>query len=195
MAYTYYAFIEDDLADISSQPASAWTVEIWLRIGATLMTSVIALVVWFAVILRTEQTPYTLMVKPAAETLESGVSSSKDLTTISNELSFQVDALDLKRIGGDLTAVGKSEFGGQHAAVMQYQYGDSIILVYTFGHKTKVFQDMTQLDVPDNHFYLTSGGAVSVVAWKDKESGYRAIAAKATEKDILALAENVVGGS
>lgn len=165
------------------------------RLTVLLVTAIFSVIVWCFLIVRKEQTPYTMMVEPATETLETGITASKDLSVVSKELAFKVDALDLKRWGGDLTAIGRSEFGGQHAAVMQYQYGDSIILVYTFPHVTSLFGDMKRVDSTGQPFYVTSGGAVSIAAWKDKECGYRALAAKATEKDILALAENVADRS
>jgi len=51
---------------------------------------------------------------------------------------------------------------------------------------------MRRIVAGKNQFYISSGGAVSVIAWKDRHSGYFALAAKATEKDIANLAGKIV---
>jgi len=114
------------------------------------------------------------------------------MTSLSQQVGFQVSVPNLKRLGVDVTTIGESEFGGQPAAVMQYEHGSYTFLLYSFNKSGKLIRQMKQVDNGSHHFYVTSGGAVSVVVWKDRYTGYHALAAKSTEQDLLELAENVV---
>jgi len=164
----------------------------WYRQGAYVATAIVAATVWFIMIGPKEVTPKTEMIEPATSTLTAGLNQTKDVASVSKDLQFSIVAPDLKQLGGKLTKVGKSEFGGQQAAVLQYQYGKSVFLLYRFLQPSKQFNQMKQVQAGKNLFYVSSAGAVSVIAWKDRKSGYYALASKATEKDLLALAGKMV---
>jgi hypothetical protein len=51
---------------------------------------------------------------------------------------------------------------------------------------------MRQIRAGKNLFYVSSAGAVSVIAWKGRRDGYCALAAKATERDLITLAGKTV---
>ena len=164
----------------------------WYKQGAFITTGIVAAAIWFVMIGPKEISPKTEMIEPATNVLSTGVKPAKDLNTVSKDLNFKVVPPDLKQLGGKLIQVGKSEFGGKPAATMQYQYGKSVLILYRFIEPIKLLDEMKQVHAGPNLFYLSSGGAVSVIAWKDHHSGYYALAAKATEKDLLSLAGKVV---
>jgi hypothetical protein len=67
-----------------------------------------------------------------------------------------------------------------------------VLLLYKFDQASDQFKEMKQVHAGKNLFYLSSAGAVSVISWKDRRSGYYALAAKATEKDLVGLATKMV---
>lgn len=164
----------------------------WYRQGAYIGAGLMAAAVWFIAIGPKIATPKTEMVDPAATILETGIKQAADQNAISKELGLKVAPPDLRQLGGKLTKVGKAEFGGAQAAVMQYQYGKSVFLLYYFAQPSKQYKDMSLVHAGKNQFYLSSAGAVSVISWKDRRSGYYALVAKATEKDLVALAGKMV---
>lgn len=164
----------------------------WYKQGVYMATGLMAVVLWFTMIGPKISTPKTEMIDPATDVLTAGLSHPADVATVSKDLKFKVTPPDLKQLGAKLTKVGKSEFGGQEAAVLQYQYGKSVLLLYSFNQESKLFKEMKQVHAGKNLFYLSSGGAVSVISWKDRRSGYYALAAKATEKDLVNLAGKMV---
>ncbi len=169
---------------LTPEPAEVW----WYRRGAYLVTAILILLLWFIVIGPRKSTPMTDIVDPVTRTLESGVKEPKDLKAVSKELGFPVVAPDLRQLGGKLIRAGTGEFGGEPSAVMQYQYGRSVFLLYRFQQRAGQIEEMRMHRIGKDPFYVASGGAVSVVAWKDRRTGYYAVAAKATEKDLLGLA-------
>ena len=164
----------------------------WYRQGVYVATAIAAVVIWFVMIGPKVATAKTEMIDPATETLSTGLKRTADLTTLSKELKYRVIAPDLRQLGAKLTRIGKDQFAGQPAAVLQYQYGKSVLLLYRFNRASKQFRDMKQVRAGKSLFYLSSGGAVSVISWKDRRAGYYALAAKATEKDLVALAGKMV---
>lgn len=184
--------ISDEPAIIAQQHEPQRGEVWWYRQGAYITTAVVAFVLWFTLIGPKEFSPKTEMVDPAADALNTGVPSVQDLGSISKTMGFFVKPPDLRQVGGKLTRAGTTSFGGQKAAVFQYQYGKSEFLLYVFAKPSKLFKDMKKAQVGKNLFYVSSGGAVSVVAWKDRRFGYYSLAAKATEKDLVTLATKVV---
>ena len=161
------------------------------RLGSSLFTAAVAAAIWFYVIAPDDKSPNTLMVEPATELLSTFVQPAADMPTLSKDVGFTVKVPNLGKIGVEVTTVGESNFVGRPAAVVQYHKGYSTFLMYSFNHSTNLFGKMRKVNAVNHNFYITSGGEVSVVAWKDNTEGYKAIAAKLTEEDLLALAENI----
>jgi hypothetical protein len=164
----------------------------WYRQGAYLATAIVAVAIWFVMIGPKERSPKADMVEPATDVLTTGVKKPEDSSALSKELHFKVLPPDLKQLGGKLNRVSKAEFGGQQAAVFDYQYGKSEFLLYRFIEPSNEFKDMKKVHAAKNLFYISSSGPTTVVAWKDRRSGYYALAAKATEKDLITLAGKMV---
>ena len=188
---TYDYITDDQLTLIGTQITARNDRLSWYHILLTSLTALFVAGIWFFKIAPDEKSPNTMMVQPAAELLASFVQPAADMPMLYKNVGFKVDVPDLKRLGVEFTTVGESDFGGQHAAVIQYQYGYSMFLLYSFSHAPQLFKDMRQVDSGSRKFFVTSGGEVSVVAWKDRCSGYHAIAAKSTETQLLSLAESV----
>jgi hypothetical protein len=184
--------VDDEPALIAQQHEPQRGEVWWYRQGAFITTGIVAVALWFTLIGPKEFSPKTEMVDPAADALNTGVPSVQDLGSISKTLQFTVKPPDLRQLGGKLTRAGTTSFGGQKSAVFQYQYGKSEFLLYVFDKPSKLFKDMKKTQAGKNLFYVSSGGAVSVVAWKDRRFGYYSLAAKATEKDLVNLAAKVV---
>ena len=165
---------------------------IWFRGGSQVIAVLVVVAIWFFRIAPEEKSPATLMVKPATAILDAGIGHTMDVGELSGRLGFNVEVPHLEPLGAQFASMGQSEFGGQDAAVMQYQYGQSIVLLYSFNDRSRLFSDMKQIDPGENPLYLTSDGAVSVVAWQDRSSVFHALAAKSTEEDIIALARLIL---
>ena len=164
----------------------------WYRQGAYIATAIVAAGVWYVLIGPKEFSPKTEMVDRAIDTLSTGVPSVQDPAAISNTLKFKVKPPDLRQLGGKLTRASTTPFGGEQTAVFQYQYGKSVFLLYVLNKPSVLFKDMKKVQDGKTLFYCSSGGPASVVAWKDRRSGYFALAAKATEKDLVTLASKIV---
>ena len=65
------------------------------------------------------------------------------------------------------------------------------MLFYSFNDQPSLLKDMKEEDPGETPMYLASSGPVSVVAWHDRSAVYHAIAAQASEQDILSLAHQV----
>jgi hypothetical protein len=191
MTHTYEDFSDDQLMVLGTRVAPGKADGTWFRAGSSVLTIAAVAAIWFYKIAPDDKTPNTMMVEPATELLSSFVQPAPDVTWLSKDLGFKVDVPDLKRLGVESKTVGEAEFGGQHAAVMQYQGRSTDFLLYSFSGSTKLIDQMRYVASGDRQFYVTSGGEVSVVVWKDRCSGYHALAAKLTEQDLLALAANV----
>jgi len=87
--------------------------------------------------------------------------------------------------------LGSAEFGGQKCAVFQYQYGKSVLLLYALKKPPELFKKMKRLVISPTTFFVSSGGPASVVAWNHRDSLTYALAANATEKDLIVLAVKV----
>ena len=183
--------IDDEPALIAEQHAPQKGEVWWYRQGAYLATGIVAIALWFTMIGPKEFSPKTEMIEPATDALSTGVPTVQDLGSISKSLKFSVKPPDLRQLGGKLVRAGTTSFGGQKTAIFQYQYGRSEFLLYVFEKPSKLFKDMKKVQSEKNLFYVSSGGAVSVVAWKDRRVGYYSLAAKATEKDLVTLAAKV----
>lgn len=188
---TYDYLTDDQLSFIGTQVKARQDRPSWYHIVLTSLTALFVAGIWFFKIAPDEKSPNTMMVQPAAELLSSFVQPAADMSMLYRNVGFRVDVPDLKKLGVEFTTVGESNFGGQHAAVIQYQYGYSMFLLYSFSQAPQLFNDMRQVESGNHKFFVTSGGEVSVVAWKDRCSGYHAIAAKSTETQLLSLAESV----
>ena len=188
---TYDYLTDEQLSFIGTQIKPNNDRPSWYHIVLTCLTGLCVAGIWFFKIAPDEKSPNTMMIEPAAELLSSFVQPATDMPALNRNVGFRVDVPDLKRLGVEFTTVGESDFGGQHAAVIQYQYGYSMFLLYSFSQASKLFTEMRHVDSGSKEFYVTSGGAVSVVAWKDRLSGFHAIAAKSSETELLALAESV----
>ena len=187
-----YDYITDEqLSFIGTQVKTNRDRPSWYHIVLTSLTALFVAGIWFFKIAPDEKSPNTLMVQPAAELLASFVQPTADMPMLNKNVGFRVDVPDLKKLGVEFTTVGETDFGGQHAAVMQYQYGYSMFLLYSFSQASNLFKEMRQVESGNRKFFVTSGGEVSVVAWQDRCSGYHAIAAKSTESQLLSLAESV----
>jgi len=187
-AYTLDPAFDDDLALVGHQLNPSRGEVLWYRVGAYLTTAVVVSAIWFLKIAPEDKSPNSLMVEPATAALESFVQPATDMPTLSAQVGFTVHMPDLKKLGIETVAVGESEFIGHPAAVAEYQQGNAVYLMYSFRDSHNLLCEMRQVDSADHKFYVTSGGAVSVVAWQDKTSGYHALAAKTTEQELLALA-------
>lgn len=165
---------------------------LWIRMGALVFSILVLALVWVFMIGPKEFSPSSEMVVPATAILDKGILNSKDLKTVSQDLKFPIRAPDLRQLGGKLTTSSVTSFGGVKAAVMQFQYGKSVFLVYRFQHPSKLVKDMRKFRGKSTTYCVASGGAVSVVVWPDSASGFYALAAKATERDLLNLAEKMV---
>jgi hypothetical protein len=165
---------------------------LWHRIGPLIVSVIIMALVWIFLVGRKEVSPTTEMVWPATAVLDKGIHHNLDLTTLSKDLHFSVVAPDLRQLGLKLAKSSTASFGGVTAAVMQCQYGKSVVLLYRFRQPSKLFKDMKQFRGKNSIFYYTSSDAVAVVAWRDHVFGYYGLAAKATEKDLLTLADKIV---
>jgi len=163
----------------------------WLPLIGTSLTILAAAAIWTYRIEPDDKSPNTLMVEPADELLSSFVQPAPDVMSLSRDLGFKVMVPDLTRLGASLTTVGESQFGGRPAAVVEYKLGYGDYLLYSFSQNSNLLKQMRKVDCSTCSFYVTSGGSVSVVVWKDRVLGYRALAAKVTEQDLLKLAENV----
>lgn len=167
--------------------------EIWFyKWGALILTLIAASVIWVKMIGAKQFTPRSDMVLPATAVLETGIKHNVPVKELAHEMQFQVKAPDLRQLGGKLTKSSSADFGGEKAIVMHYQYGKSDFLLYRFQQPSKLFDTMKKAIIKGHVFFFDSGGAVTVVAWKDKKVGYYALAAKATEKDLLALADKML---
>jgi hypothetical protein len=164
----------------------------WYRQGAYIATAIVAAGIWFVMIGPKEFTPKSTMVDPAIDTLNTGVPNFQDAGQLSKKLKFRVRPPDLRQLGCKVTRSSIAEFGGQPSAVFQYQYGKSVVLMYSFNNPSVLFKEMKQVHQARSLFYCSSSGPATVVAWKDRRSGYFAIAAKATEKDLVVLAGKIV---
>ncbi len=185
-------FNEDDQREVLARHLEPKLHEVWwYKQGAYVTTAIVAVVLWFLVIGPKIATPKTDMVDPATTALAQGL-KPKDPKSLSNELHIKVAPPDLRQLGGKLTRIGTDEFGGQQAAVYQYQYGKSVLLLYYFREASKQFKEMKEVRTAKTLFFVSSGGAVSVIAWQDRRSGFYALAAKATEKDLVTLAGKMV---
>jgi len=190
MTHTFDALTDEQLSIIGTQVKPDHAGFPWFRVGSMISTLILASAIWFLKIAPDEKSPNTLMVEPATELLSSFVQPAADVSSISKDLGYQVDVPDLKSLGVDVTTVGESDFGGHRAAVMQYEHGYSVFLLYSFSETSKVLDAMRLVDSGAHQFYVASGGAVSVAVWKSKP-GYHALASKTTEPEILALAQKV----
>ena len=165
---------------------------LWFRLGSLAASLVIMGLVVYFMIIRREVSPLTEMVAPATTFLEKGVHDNKDLPTLSTQMHFAVIWPDLRQLGVKLSRSTASRFGGVPAAVMECQYGKSVLLLYRFNKPSNLYNDMQKSRGKSNLFFYVSDQAVSVVVWKDKKVGYYGLAAKATEKDLLTLADKMV---
>ena len=159
----------------------------WAHKGAWLLGILVMAIVWYVMILPNEVTPKTQMVDPATEVLDGGISNPQNLKALSRQLKMPIKSPDLRQIGGKLVKSSAAVFGGVQAAVMQFQYGKSVFLLYRFQEPSKLLKDMRRFEDKGNLYYYASGGSVAVVVWKDKQIGFNALAAKSTEADLLAL--------
>ncbi len=163
----------------------------WYRQGVYIFTAIAAVVIWFVMIGPKEVTPKTEMVDPAIEALSHGVNSKQDLASLSKALHYAVNPPDLRQLGGKLSRASTAEFGGEKCAVFQYQYGKSVLLLYALKTPPELFKKMKQAVVAKSTFFISSGGPASVVAWNHRDHLTYALAANATEKDLLILAAKV----
>ena len=185
---TYNASLDDELAFFAPQFNPNRVEVFWLRIGAYASTTVALAAIWFLKIAPDDRSPHTLMVQPAEETLATFIQPATDMSSLSAQVGFQVQVPDLKCLGIQMTMVGESEFGGQHAAVMQYQHGNAVYLLYAFSDGKHLIPEMRLVRSGGRQYFVTSEDAVSVVAWRDGQHGYHALAARSTEQELLALA-------
>jgi len=191
MTHTYEALTDEQLSAIGTQLKPRIDHASWFKLGTSILTVVAVAAIWHFEIAPDEKSPNSLMVQPATELLSSFVQPAPDLQWLSHDLGFKVNVPDLQRLGGEMTTYGESVFCGQPAAVVEYKKGFSDILLYSFSQNSKLLDGMRRVDSGRQHFYVSSGGAVSVVVWEGKTSGFHALAAKLTENDLLALAEDV----
>ena len=165
---------------------------LWFRLGSLFFSLLIMGLVLLLMVGRKEFSPTTEMVWPATAVLDKGIHNNKDLKTLSNEIKFPVVWPDLRQLGVKLSRSSTASLGGEKAVVMECSYGKSVLLLYRFAKPSKLFPDMKKSKGKTSSFFYTSDQAVSVVAWQDPKFGYYAIAAKATEKDLLGLADKMV---
>ncbi len=165
---------------------------LWMRIGAFVFSLVLMGLLWIFMVGRKEASPKTEMVWPATAVLEKGIRNNRDLKSLAKDLNIPLTVPDLRQVGGKLVKSSSATLGGVKAIVMQFQFGRSQFLLYRLDHASTFFKDMRQSKGKNCGFYVTSSGSVSVVAWQDKHRRFYALAAKATEADILSLADKVV---
>ena len=192
MTYPYELAREDAsvsvFADLAPNRSEVW----WRTKGAKLAGVIAILGIWYFIFGVQDSSPEALIVKPASLVLETGIKSESDVAKLSDDLGFKVEVPNLSQLGVELSSIGHANFGGQPAAVMQYQYGDSRILLYSFGDETPLFNQMREVDMTSIPLFLTSSGAVSVVAWQDRSACFHALVAKSSEENMLNLARMVV---
>ena len=163
----------------------------WLKVGSYLATGVVIATIWFLRVAPDEKSPNKLMVEPAAELLSSFVQPAVNMQTLSEQIGFNVRIPNLKPIGADMKTVGEAEFGGRPAAVIQFEHNQAPYLLYTYTASEQPFADMRKVVAGGQEFFVTSGGDVSVVAWKDAGSCYHALAAKLSEDNLVRMAVEV----
>ena len=193
--HAYDPHVDGHLTFISQYDEPAKITVPWFHVGSYGLTLLVAAALWIFFIAPDEKSPRKLMVQPATEELSTFIQPTVDIPSLSGDVGFNVHVPNLKRLGVELKAVGESDFGGQHAAVMQYQYGGSEILLYSFSKTGDLLRKMRHVVSEQRHFYVTSDGAVSVVAWQGQDAGFHALAAKSTESDLVDLASNVASVS
>ncbi|MDR3689223.1 MAG: hypothetical protein P4L46_07585 [Fimbriimonas sp.] len=165
---------------------------LWYRMGALIFTLIIMILVWVLMVGRKEFSPNTAMIWPATSVLDKGIKHGWDIPSLSRELKFPVLVPDLRQLGIKPAKYSTSTFGGNKSAVVLCQYGKSTVLIYRFLAPSKLFNEMKRFQNKNGLYYFTSGDAVSVVVWRDRRVGYYGLAARATERDLLGLADKVV---
>ena len=192
MTYPYELAREDSavrvIAELAPNQSELW----WRTKGAKIVAVLAILAIWYFIFGVKDSSPETLIVKPASIALETGIQSDADVAKLSDDLGFKVEVPNLSQLGVELSSVSQAKFDGQPAAVMQYQYGNSRVLLYSFSDQSPLFREMKQVDLTSVPLYLASSGAVSVVAWQDRSACFHALAAKSTEENMLHLARMVV---
>jgi hypothetical protein len=162
----------------------------WFGVGLKILAFLICVAIWFGIVVPDRKSVDNMIIRPASETLQRGV-EPKDIHVVSSNVGFNFSVPNLSSMGAEALAIGQASFCGQMCAVVQFQYGQSKVLFYSFNDQPSMLKEMKEEDPGETPMYLASSGPVAVVAWHDRSAVYHAIAAQATEQDILSLAHQV----
>jgi len=188
---TYSSLSESDFALIAPQLDANKADIGWIRIGATVASGILMAGIWFWKIAPDDKSPGKLLVEPVEDVLTTFLQPATSMADLSKDVGFAVQVPDLKSMGATLKNVGESDFAGHRAAVMQFEQSGYVFLMYSVHDTGNLLPQMRHVNGSHRPFFVTSSGSVSVVAWVDPHTGYRAIAAKSTEQDLLSLASKI----
>ena len=182
--------LESQFSSVDDQVQPGRNLQWWCGTGLKVLAILICAVIWFAIVVPDRKSVDNMIIRPASETLLQGV-EPKDIHLVSSNIGFDFAVPNLSPMGAEALAIGQASFCGQPCAVVQFQYGQSKVLFYSFNDQPSLLKDMKEEDPGETPMYLASSGPVSVVAWHDRSAVYHAIAAQASEQDILSLAHQV----
>lgn len=160
-------------------------------VGFKLLAAALVAAIWYFVISPEGTTVDSMMAKPAAEALQNGVAPVENLHALGDRLGFDVNVPNLNGLGAEAGAVGTCTFCGQPSAVVQFQYGQSKLLYYSFGEQPSLLGSMKQEESGDTALYVASSGPISIATWHDRGQIYHALVALTSEQNIANLARQV----